>query len=201
MSQAGYVECPSANVKLPIRLSLRSGTFSCAYAGVVYEDTQLQGLKDKVLQAIKQTYALAWTPIIELTLSVPVHRSQETTSFSLTRVRKYVARHQNLGYKQVHWSATPDGRFANSRPFPWPAEEEFAIPTGVEGYGKQTMYLPYSDALWQQLEEIEQYLLLAARKLKRGFGSVEQVGATLALCRSLFDHFATRGELPEDEGE
>lgn len=201
MPQAGYVEYQPANIKLAIKLSPKSGTFSCTYAGVLYEDTQLQGLKEKVLSAIKNTYTLTWTPVIELNLSVPAYRWQEAASFSITKERKYITHHPDFGYKQVHWTATPDGRLPNSRPFPWQAEEAFTVPTGVESYGKQTSYLPYSDALWEQLEEIERYLLLAARKLKRGFDSVEQVSATLALCRDLFDHFATREDQPDDEGE
>ncbi len=198
MAQVGYVEYQSANIKLPIKLSPKSGVFSCTYAGVLYEDAQLQTLKEKVLSAIKNTYALTWTAIIELNLSVPAHRWQETASFSITKERKYITHHPDLGYKQAHWSATPDGRLPNSRSFPWPAEEAFTVPTGVESYGKQTVYLPYSDALWEQIEEIEQYLLLAAGKLKRGFGSVDQVSATLTVCRDLFDRFATREDQPDD---
>ena len=160
----------------------------------------MQALREKVLIAIKTTYTLDWTTIIEINLETSTPSSQFGARFSITKERKYVTHHSDFGYRQVHWTATPDGRLPHSRPFPWKAEDEFIVPTGIESYGKQTTYLPYSDELWEQLEEIEKYLLLAVRRLRHdGFYSPEAVSATLTTCRMLFDRFANHDEKTGEE--
>ena len=191
MPQVGYVEYLPANIRLPIKLTPKSGLFTCVYAGHLYEDTQMQALQEKVLNAIKQTYDLTWTSIIELTLSAGTHEGMNTF-FSLTKERKYITYHRDFGHKQAHWSATPDGRLPNSRPFSWPKEEAFIIPTSVEGYNKRVVYLPYNEITWEQIQEIESYLALVSQKLKKGFEDAEQIGSTLALCRHLFDSCVTQ---------
>jgi hypothetical protein len=200
MPQVGYVEYGPADLKLPIKFTGKSGLFRCTYAGVPYEDTEIQALREKVLTAIKSTYnTLDWTAIIEISLEMPTKNWQIGAHFSITRERKYIAHHPDFGYKQSHWTVPAQGRLLGSRPFPWEGIDEFTPPTARESYGKQTTYLPYSEELWQSLEEIEKYLLIAARKLRQGgFSSPERVSATLATCRMLFDHFANQDEETED---
>ena len=196
MAVVGHVEDPATQTKLPIQFVPKRGVFTCTHAGVPYEDTQIQVLREKVLAAVKEYYTLTWMPIIELNMTVPSDGWQKSY-FSLKRERKYIAYHENFGWKQIHWTAAESERLAHSQRFQ--ADQEFSVPTARESYGSQLAYLPYSDELWEQLEEIEKYLLLAARKLRStGFFSPQHVAATLDLCRRLFDAFATNEEDAED---
>jgi hypothetical protein len=162
MPQVGKIEYPVANIALPIKFTVKTGLFSCTYAGTLYQDTQIQALREKVLLAIKNTYTLDWTAIIVLSLPVPT-QSWNSPHFSLTKERKYVAYHQDFGYKQVNFTASAEGRLPNSQQFHWREEEAFTVPKSRESHGQLTIYLPYSDALWEQIEEIEKYLIWQAK--------------------------------------
>ena len=197
MPVVGQIEDPATQTKLPIQFVPKRGVFTCTHAGVSYEDPQIQVLREKVLAAIKEYYTLTWMPIIELNMTVPSD-GWLRSYFSLKRERKYVAYHENFGWKQIHWTAEPSARLAQSQRFQ--ADKEFSVPTARESFGSQVVYLPYTDEIWGQLEEIENYLLLAARKLRStGFFSPEHVAATLDLCRRLFDFFATNEEDAGDD--
>src|SRR5437763_6838548 len=161
MAVVGHVEDSATQTKLPIKFSPKRGVFICTHAGVPYEDTQIQVLRERVLAALREYYTLTWMPIIELNMTVP--SGWQRSYFSLKRERKYIAYHENFGWKQIHWTAAESERLAHSQRFQ--ADQEFSVPTARESYGSQLAYLPYSDELWEQLEEIEKYLLLAARKL------------------------------------
>jgi hypothetical protein len=200
MPRVGKIELPEAKVSLPVNFNLKYNRFSCTYAGKRYQATEFQALQKEVLQAVKATYELEWLPVIQLMVSSG--KGPAETGVMFQRGRSYIGHHPDLGYRQVHWSASEEGRLASSYTFYW-YKDQFSPPTKIEegpaGIRQTTIYLPYSDETWAYLEEIATYLEVAAKALQKALATPEGVDVALYLCQRLFDRY--NEEKAEPDGE
>lgn len=79
--------------------------------------------------------------------------------FGFAANRKHVAQlPQGAGFKQVGWIVSERERLTASTLLGWDMERDgpFAPPCTMRGPGVPRLFLPYSDALWERLETIQQ---------------------------------------------
>jgi hypothetical protein len=204
MARVGNVEYPAAKIKLPITFTETRGRFACTYAGTTYEHTDINALRAAVLAAIKDANQVTWTPVI--TLSYSTAPGQYTTTYaylSLARERIYIGYLPTAGYKQVHWTATEEKRLEVSKTLShWEKDKTLTLPAHHASFdGKAYIYLAYSEELWNALEEIQQYIQIATKKLTTHLQTEAGIALLLERCRGLYDHTRTAQDENEGGGE
>lgn len=198
MGQIGFVEYPPAGIKLPITLAPRTDQMSCTYAGKKYEHTDIRQLKALVLAAIKASLELSWAPIIIITIGTGWNTHHQT-QIAIKRECRYYAYHETLGHRAVSWQIKPENRLTQAEPFDWPGGSALTLPNQRDrGTLGMTYYLAHDPETWEALEEIEQYLLLAQKKLLTTLRNAESIKTTLQTCQLLFDAFTTQSDEASD---
>jgi hypothetical protein len=190
MPRVAWIEHQKAEIKLPVHFSAKRNLFTCTYSNIEYEDVTLDTLRTQVLAAIDASLALEWIPVVIVEISPK--QTDEVVSIFLSKARKYIGYHESFGYKVANWDTEPETRLDRSTHFYWSGA--FTVPTSTSNttFGKQTFYFPYSQEVWERLENIQKYLRVAAIHVQRQFGrGVEGITTLEMACQSLFDHMMT----------
>lgn len=195
MPVVGYIHYTPADLKLPIKFTQKAGKFFCVFGNVQYEDANMDALRTIVLNAIKATYTLTWTPVILIQYKgVPLTPrtsqrgdtcSYATPSLALVFERKYIGFHPDLGYKACNWEVTTERRSTGCYHFQW--KGVFELPTQQETYEGTTFYHVYSNEVWKALMELQQYIDLASRKIGTHLSDASAILALLQSCHHLFE--------------
>ena len=199
MPRVDTIRDPKLNLELPINFSSKSGLFTCSYASVLYEDSQLVALRTKVLDAINAGTQVDWIPLVHLTLNTPESRIYPTVRLECQRL--YVAHIPNVGVKACHWECPEEGRVKACQDANWvvlrasvPDEKKLQLPYQASGYSGQHYLLAYSEDLWMQIEEIGQYFALVNTLLGKHLTTPEGITNIRNSCRRLFDRVAANAD-------
>ena len=159
ISRVGYIEYKPADIRLEKKFDNTDNVFRATYGGTTYEHKDGAELERIVRDAIIDSFQIEWQPIIAVTTA---NRYKSNGTIGLESERLYLAQIPSKGLMSAQWSTPPEQRLLGSLSFFWDevGYGAFHLPTSRVNHYTQnsTFYYAYTDELWQQVQDLQEYI-------------------------------------------
>lgn len=158
--EIGVVEHRAANIRIQVFYDRAEQHFHATYAGQRYIAKTEAEVHQAVYAAIEETLSIPWQPVIHILPLSPHFSSQmvqEFIGFKVTRI--WVTQFPTGQYKQCQWNGYETDHLLDwCKEFAWDETRDgpFVLPVERTWFSDTNYYLPYSEALWEKLQYMQQ---------------------------------------------
>lgn len=159
---------PKSGISTQIFVDRDTKEFKAQVAGqwLINKDGEL--LEKQVLEAIQKSLELEWKPFI--TVNYLSHNYSGDGFIGLTIRRDIYAKLPDGTYREANWGAPEGAEITWARPLNWSGGGEFNPPCKRPGYSYSgdgsNFYLPYTQELWDGLEELRNKITALRKQLE-----------------------------------
>lgn len=159
-----------SGTKVGIYLNVSTSIFDAELDGVRYEAASIAELHQKLNSYLDERSGVEWMDVIAVDFPSATWRS-ERDRLGIEIDRMYVS---GLMFDEKHLQAsrrhgdrdTPEARLRDAKPLQWNIKElgEFKPPCANED--RDVIYVPYSEAMWNALEEVQKRIINQRKNLQ-----------------------------------